>query len=480
MKSDIRQQTAICITTDWITTAAAFCIFNIFRYYYMGLQPFYQTLGGYLLSQKLILEEIIVPFLLLGVYWLSGYYNNPMERSRLSEFLVTLYSQIFNALIIYLGALTNDQLMLRRENWILLLILLLILFTFTYIGRLIVTDRLIKRIREHKFSYRVVIVGMSKEAQNLALRLKNSTSFPTYTILGFLPLKKERTQDDLIPDMSDVKIFNNLEDLKNLCAAKELDQIIIVPNEIKAPTKKIMYLLYHLFPFDVSIRINPDTLSFITSSIRLQDIKGEPFIDLSTPAVSEFSKNVKRTLDVFISGLGLIILSPVYALISILIKTSGDGPVFYSQERIGSHRKPFNIYKFRSMIVEAEKSEPLLSSDFDPRITKVGRWMRKYRLDELPQLWNVFKGDMSLVGPRPERAFFIEKIVKKAPWYTLVLQVKPGITSWGMVKYGYATSVDEMIERNRFDLVYLSNMSVAVDFKILLHTINTVASGKGK
>lgn len=162
-----------------------------------------------------------------------------------------------------------------------------------------------------------------------------------------------------------------------------------------------------------------------------------------------------------------------------MVKSGSKGPVFYSQERIGYRQKPFKIYKFRSMRIDAEQSGPQLSEEDDPRITKVGHVLRKYRLDEIPQFWNVLKGEMSLVGPRPEREFYIRQIIKEAPYYTLLQQVKPGLTSWGMVKFGYAKNVKEMVERSKFDLLYLANMSVLMDFKILIHTVKTVVMGKG-
>ncbi|MDE7509110.1 MAG: exopolysaccharide biosynthesis polyprenyl glycosylphosphotransferase, partial [Muribaculaceae bacterium] len=227
------------------------------------------------------------------------------------------------------------------------------------------------------------------------------------------------------------------------------------------------------------VRIAPTSMSYLTSAIRLGDIIGEPFIDLTSPSMNEWQKNVKRVLDVALSSIAMLLLSPLYLVLAIAVKRSSPGPVIYRQQRIGYRQEPFDILKFRSMRIDAEADGPRLSADDDPRVTPVGRIMRKYRLDELPQFWNVLKGEMSLVGPRPEREYFIRRIVKEAPYYTLLHQVKPGVTSWGMVKYGYARSVEEMVERARYDLIYLSNMSVAVDFKILLHTIKTVVSGRG-
>ena len=240
-----------------------------------------------------------------------------------------------------------------------------------------------------------------------------------------------------------------------------------------------MQLLFKYFPTGVPIRLAPTSMAFFTSHIKLGDIISEPMIDLTSPAMNDLQRNTKRIMDVLLSGTALILLSPLYLALAIAVKSTSPGPVIYRQERVGYRQRPFNILKFRSMRVDAEANGPQLSDDTDPRITPLGRVMRKYRLDELPQFWNVFKGEMSLVGPRPERAFFIEQIVREAPYYTLIHQVKPGITSWGMVKFGYARSVPEMVERTRYDLIYLSNMSVAVDIKILLHTIKTVVMGKG-
>jgi lipopolysaccharide/colanic/teichoic acid biosynthesis glycosyltransferase len=158
---------------------------------------------------------------------------------------------------------------------------------------------------------------------------------------------------------------------------------------------------------------------------------------------------------------------------------SSRGPLFYKQERIGKNGKPFTIYKFRSMYVDAEQNGPELSSEKDPRITPFGRFMRKSRLDEIPNFINVLKGDMSLVGPRPERQHFIDQIIEKAPQYIQLLKVRPGITSWGQVKYGYAKNIDEMVRRMKYDLIYLDNMSLYVDFKIMIYTFLTILKRKG-
>lgn len=184
-------------------------------------------------------------------------------------------------------------------------------------------------------------------------------------------------------------------------------------------------------------------------------------------------------LNVLFSIVSLIVLSPVIIILAVLIRISGKGPVIYSQDRIGKNGEPFVIYKFRSMVYNAEPGNPKLSGLNEERITRIGRFIRKYRIDEIPNFINVIKCDMAIVGPRPERQFFIDQIVERNPDFTKLLKVKPGITSWGQVKYGYATNVDQMLERLEYDLYYIENRSLWFDIKILLYTIVTILKGKG-
>ncbi|MCH5234653.1 MAG: sugar transferase [Muribaculaceae bacterium] len=459
------------VIADLFTGAIAFWVFNIVRFYLLHeYSNGYATLWTFLGSTKLILEQCIVPPCLLGIYWLSGYYNEPFNKSRLQEFTTTLFSAIINTIIIYLVLLINDQTGRRTINYEIIIVLFGSFFLLTYIFRVIITNYAIQHFRKELWQIKVLIVGNSKVSRKVAHNLSKAERNVKYHVAGFVEIPGENQ----VKDQNQVIPFETF-----IATAKEIgiNQLVLAPEN--HDDKKVMKLLSVLFPLDIPVKISPDTFSYVTSAIRMKDIYGEPFIDLTGPAMGDSSKNIKRSFDAIVSCLVLILLSPLYGILALMVKFSSKGSVIYKQERIGRHQKPFYIYKFRSMYEEAEDKGPQLSKENDDRITPTGKWMRKYRLDELPQFWNVLKGEMSIVGPRPEREFFIKQIVEKAPYYTLVCQVRPGITSWGMVKYGYASNVKQMVERTQYDLIYLANMSLSVDCKILIYTLKTVIGGEG-
>ena len=458
------------VLTDWITANISFILFNLLRY--IGSSWSSHSLEAairYFSLPKLCLEQAVFPLVLLALYWLSGFYNCPFGKSRFSELMNTAVVSAISTIIIHLALLTNDQMNDIVANMVQILIIFLIFFSLTFIGRLIVINNQIRHFRNREWKYSAVIIGNSRKAHFLADMLKESKAVISQSVEGFFRIPGEK-------DFSEGAM--DIDRLEEFCSRHNIDQIILAPEV--TDEENILNLVYRLFPLGKPIRLSPDTINFMTSSINLKDIYGFPLVDLTHSSMSECEKNIKRTFDIIVSFLMLVILSPVFLLLAIWVKSESKGSVFYRQERIGLKERPFQIVKFRTMREDAEANGPQLSSDDDPRVTKSGKIMRKYRLDEIPQFWNVLKGEMSIVGPRPERKYFINRIIEIAPYYTLLYQTRPGITSWGMVKYGYASKISEMVERSKFDLIYISNMSILVDLKIMLYTVKTILEGKGK
>lgn len=464
-------QRARYVVADLMMSAIAFVAFNLFRYQLLynssisGLSMY-----AFILDGKIILEQLLFPVCMVMLYVISGFYNKPFQKSRLGIVSNTLAGAVAGSIIVLLLLLLNDA-VAKHQYYILILALTVLLFVFIYSGRIIINGLFLRKLKNGEVTYTAIIVGDSTSAAEMAVQLRKSKGTAATKVLGFVHLPGENRV------VENEKIWD-YDEVTEVCRAIKPDNIIIA-TETK-DDRKVMRILDKLITLDISIKIAPDTLSYVTANIKMGDILGTPFVDLSSPSISDFGQNIKRCGDIFISLLALILLSPLYLILSIAVKCSSAGPVIYSQERIGRHRKPFRIYKFRSMYENAESGGPQLTTDNDSRITHVGEVLRKYRLDELPQFWNVLKGDMSLVGPRPEREYYINQIMERAPYYGLIFQVRPGITSWGMVKFGYASTVEEMVERSRFDIIYLNNMSILTDLKILAYTVRTVAIGEGK
>lgn len=470
IKTSIKRERTKLVLTDWITANLSVVAFNVFRCFNTsGQHDTLEEIVKYVTQTKLCFEQLIIPFALLFLYWLSGFYNNPFGKSRFYELLNTALICGIATLCIHLSLMTNDQVSDIEANLLQTITIFLIFFIFTIAGRLNAINLQIRHFKRGDWKNNTVVVGNSARAHRLAEELKGGKSIIRSNIEGFFRIPGEHdTADEAW----------NLDEISRICKERNIDQIILSPE--KTDEETVLSLVYQLFPLGIPLKLSPATLNFMTSSIKLKDIYGQPLVDLTHSSLGEGGKNIKRCLDVAASFITLIALSPLYLALAVCVKMDSKGPVFYRQERIGRRQKPFDIIKFRSMHTDAEATGPQLSDDNDPRVTRSGRIMRKYRLDELPQFWNVLKGDMSLVGPRPEREYYIKQIVKKAPYYTLLYQTRPGITSWGMVKYGYASNVDEMVERSKFDLLYINNMSILVDLKIMLYTVLTILEGRGK
>lgn len=459
---------------DFITANIGILIFDIGRFFLVPPSSRPDQLIDFLLEKTLLIEQITVPFIMVAFYALWGSYNrsNTLYKSRLDETLTTLSASFVVMLIVFFVALVNDNYEERVTSYELMALLFFSLSLPTYIVRMIILNSNARRVRRGDYVIDTYIIGASDATLSRIEKIRRSSARSGLKIVGCIDA------DGLIAKDS----FAGLPVLRGGSLTEECRKsgaraLIILPSP--KGIGRTAEIITELYPLDLPLFVTPDLHSLISLRTHISSIVNEPVVDITNARISPAAVNCKRLADIFFSSLALLLLSPVFLATAIAIKKDSKGSVFYRQTRIGYHKKPFTIYKFRTMVENAEPDGPILASENDSRVTRIGHFMRKYRIDELPQFWNVLKGDMSLVGPRPERDYYVQQIVRRNPAYSLIHQVRPGITSWGMVKYGYASDIDQMLERLEYDLLYIENVSLAVDVKIMFYTVSTILTGKG-
>ena len=459
------------ILVDFLSAAAAYTSIHIIR-----KQVIEPTRFGIELplefNQKFWLAIFVTAMIYLLMSALGGTYRDLTRKGRLKQTADTLSSTLMTALILFFVFFLDDYIKSYNQYYLILGTYTLTLFFFSAFLRFILATYVRKQLDAKELSFKSILVGCGKDAGDLLQSFQKERT-KGYDFIGFMKVNG----DLLDPRIDHIPCLGSTDQIRDVANDNQVEDIIIALSSGNSQT--IAKIVSDLEDLDLRIHVLPNLFSILSGHVKMESF-GQAMIEVKRNLVHPHVSVIKRLFDILISFISLVLLWPIILFGAIGVKATSKGPVFFKQKRLGKNGKPFKIIKLRSMILDAEKLGPQLSSKNDMRITRWGRIMRKYRIDELPQFYNVLKGDMAIVGPRPERKFYFEQIIAEAPQYKFLLRVKPGITSWGMVKYGYAENVKEMLERARFDLIYTENITLLSDIKILFYTFVTVLQGRGK
>ena len=461
------------IAADFGAALLAWMSFYLLRKYLLNEMTGYHFTEGVLFD--LTGSAVVIAGFWVVLYTLIGEYRDIFRKSRLAEILSLGRASLLGAVVIFFTLLLDDQGVVNyRAYYKTFTAYLLLHFLISAVFRTLAITSMQRQIRKGHIYFPTLLVGANALALQTFHELARTSRHLGLRLVGFASVG-----DTIDPGLAaELPDRGSYQRLPALVRALKIEQVVIAiePSEHRL----IQDILTLLDGSPTRISILPDLYQMLLGSVKVNHLFGTPLIEIKQDLLPVWQVVLKRGIDVVGSLLFMLLACWVYAATALMVRLSSPGPVFYRQERIGRNGHPFRIIKFRSMYVDAEKQGPALSSDHDPRITPWGRFMRKVRLDELPQFWNVVKGDMSIVGPRPERQFFIDQIVKIAPHYRHLHRVRPGLTSLGQVKYGYAETVDQMVERLKFDILYIENMSIAMDFRVVLYTLKIIVEGRGK
>lgn len=423
--------------------------------------------------------KIIANTILVGVFWLFflsffGLYVNIFRKSRIKEILKLSTITFFGVTILFFLLLVDNYDTYNSNNTKLFILYFFYQLIITAFFKTIIITHLKRLIHKKKIYFNTLIIGNESNIVEVYREIENSFEALGFKLIAYL---NHEPPQKAISDFK-IKYLGGIDNLAKVIKRCHIEHVIIATSsEQQIYTNKILNILENQ---SVKISILPQVYQYLIGSVKVSHVFDIPLIEINQDLLPVWQSIIKRCVDVTISLLVLTVGFPFLATIALLTKYSSPGPIFYRQERIGKGGLPFKIIKFRSMVVNSELQGPALSSEEDPRITKWGKLMRKTRIDEFPQFYNVLIGDMSLVGPRPERQYYIDLIIQRAPHYSHLHKVRPGITSLGQVKFGYAENVEQMIKRLKYDILYIENMSIAMDLRIVFYTIVIMIEGRGK
>jgi len=453
------------VVIDWAFATISWFLFYYFRAAWVEHKPFIAT-------DKFYLGITMVPLCFVLFYYLQGTYLEVKRLYRLKIAQLTFWASAIGSLLLFFVLLLDDFVLSYRDYYLSFSILFLIQLFLSLSSRIFFVTLMISQLRKPGNGFTTIIIGGSEKAIKIVKEIRAQKNNVNH-ILGYVNVNgNDRLLDGEVP------YFGHVSDLEEILRNHPVEEIVIAIES--TDHDRLQKIISRIYNAKIILKVLPDTYELLTGALKMTNIYGTLLIAFNRDEMPLWQHALKRFIDISLSLVAIFFLLPVYLISAIMVKVTSQGPIFFLQERIGMNNRPFQIIKFRTMYVNSEANGPQLSSSNDPRITKVGRFMRKTRLDEFPQFINVILGHMSLVGPRPERQYYIDQIIAVEPQYLLLNTVRPGITSWGQVKYGYAENVEQMLDRMKYDLLYLNNRSIALDLKILFYTVAIVLKAKGK